>query len=407
MFISRDLSRISPLLLTLGFCLDLVSALPGKPIGSAVNALILRDVPPDRILNLNSIVLPGNASVLTNSTLAPSNVTSATLPLVNSTSTASGSSISVILPPPIKNGSKLLADAQEDALHQSLPYLLKQLGVDSAAIPELVSEGVPLLRDAILASIADQGGHPQDPAVLLARRGLFNSIGKWVKKVVKQGINLVKGPAIDAGCGVFAASTLGGYLLSADAFAVQNILKKPKATTPDQDFYIYPLHGSISHDDGIRIFYNANFPPGFGEAAGVTMGRNIYLREAAHIKYTDSNFLDVTKILLHEFTHSEQYRALGYNLHAFGLRYLFEYCKAGFSYKKNSLEVDAYKKQEYLNSLFSFPGTEFVKVWNQRGVQQHLGLPKARIYSSPGNNQYSLALQKGTLSITCGLSSCS
>ncbi|KAL9131073.1 MAG: hypothetical protein Q9217_000896 [Psora testacea] len=278
MFISRDLSRISPLLLTLAFCLDFVSALPGKPIGSAADALIPRDVPSDRILNLESIVLPGNASVLNNTILAPSNSTSATLPLLNSTSTASGHSISIILPPPIKDESKPLADIQVDAFHQSLPYLLKQLGVDSAAIPELVSEGVPLLRDAVLASIEDQGDHPQDPAVVLARRGLFNNIAKWVKKVVKKAVDVVKGPAIDAGCGVFAAASLSGYLLSADAFAVQNILKNPKATTPDQDFYIYPLHGSISHADGIRIFYNANFPPGFGDADGVTMGR-IQLQE--------------------------------------------------------------------------------------------------------------------------------
>lgn len=53
------------------------------------------------------------------------------------------------------------------------------------------------------------------------------------------------------------------------------------------------------------------------------MGRVIYTRESVSSRiYGDTRFNAATKLLLHEFTHSKQYQALGYNLQLFGLKYL-------------------------------------------------------------------------------------
>jgi hypothetical protein len=276
------------------------SAPPSDPTPSGVT--------PDRILAVHDAWIPTNIS---NSTVVPPAV----------------ANVSIILPPPVGTNSPDFTDLSSQAFNKSLPFLLEQLGVDAADIPDLVAEAIPLFNDIVIGSISGGNSSSADPSANLRRRGLFSKIGKWVKKVVNKAVNVVEDVASDAGCSVFAAGALPGYLVSADLFKVQNVFKIPSPTSSDQDFYIFPLHGPISHNDGIVVYYQANFPPGFGSADGVTMGRNIYLRGAKASVSTDAAFKSTTKILLHEFTHSKQYQSFGYNLNAFGLKYLFEYCK--------------------------------------------------------------------------------
>ena len=58
----------------------------------------------------------------------------------------------------------------------------------------------------------------------------------------------------DIECTTFSGVTLPGYLFSELEFLVLN-LGNGQATTIDQDFFIYPVHGSLSHDDDVKVFY--------------------------------------------------------------------------------------------------------------------------------------------------------
>ena len=63
------------------------------------------------------------------------------------------------------------------------------------------------------------------------------------------------------------------------------------------------------------------------------MGKEIYVRYGvARSVVADSNFPTVSGLLLHEFTHSKQYQALGYNTIAFGTKYMFQFCKVYATY---------------------------------------------------------------------------
>jgi len=74
-------------------------------------------------------------------------------------------------------------------------------------------------------------------------------------------------------------------------------------------------------------------PPRFGDTLGVTIGRNIYVRQSADTRFLENaGFPNATHILLHEFTHSKQYQGVGYSLAAFGTQYLFNFCKVSLGY---------------------------------------------------------------------------
>lgn len=253
--------------------------------------------------------------------------------------------VTIILPPPVDaNNPGKFEDLHKQSLEEALPFLLNQYAIPHDKVKALTDDGVAVLSDALLALLSGNSNSSDPDAQLQARFLGLEKVFHWVEKTVdKVGDalgdaasavkNAVVEAAEDVGCGIFASSTLPGYLLYADLFHVQNALSTSYPTSQDQDFYIYPLHGPISHNDNIRVYYRANFPPGFGNAAAVTMGKVIYTRESVSARtYGDARFNAATKLLLHEFTHSKQYQALGYNLRLFGLKYLFEYCKVRVPY---------------------------------------------------------------------------
>jgi hypothetical protein len=260
-------------------------------------------IPDSRILNISDVWVPTN---------------------ITSNPPAAIQNVSIVVPPPLDpygNNTHVYSQSVSD----SLPHLLAQLGVDEKEIPALVAEAIPLMKEAVISSL--NGSALNSTTSDLHRRNLFGDIGNWIKKVVTTGVHIVETATVDTGCSIFAAGAVPGYLVSADLFRIENIFKSTHPTSLDQDFYIFPLHGPVSHNDHIVVYYSATFPPGFGSADGVTMGRTIYLRAAMAATSTDRGFQVETKTLLHEFTHVKQYQALGYNLPAFGLKYLFEYCK--------------------------------------------------------------------------------
>jgi hypothetical protein len=241
---------------------------------------------------------------------------------ISPSSLVQNGTVTVILPPTINdNNTDSFEDIHTQTLKVSLPYLFEQIGVDQEKIPKLVERGIPLFEAAVKESLCPTHSGS------LARRSIFGDIGGFIEDVGKAIVGGVKDATVDLGCSLFATGALPGYLTVAGLLHVQNI-QVPSASTPDQDFFIFPLHGAISHKDGISIFYRANFPPGFGDTLGVTIGRNIYVRQSADTRFLENGgFPSATRILLHEFTHSKQYQGVGYSLAAFGTQYLFNFCK--------------------------------------------------------------------------------
>ena len=237
-----------------------------------------------------------------------------------STSVLSEGDLTVLLPADNSN-SEDFSDLNAYILNQSPPYLLQELGVDSDDIPSLVSE-------AILNALTGDDSEGSAAVSRFMKRSIFSDLGSWISEVISKATNVVQVTATDVGCGIFAAAAVPVFDAGAGLFAVYNAADTGVPTSQDQDFYIFPLYGSISHDDSIVVYYNASFIPGFSNALGVTTGWNIYIRNtASSASATDPGFQATMALLLHEFTHITQYKALGYSLNAFGVRYMWEYCQ--------------------------------------------------------------------------------
>lgn len=257
--------------------------------------------------------------------------------------------ISVLLPPRVAKNA-----TNEEYLASSLVYTLQQFKVPSNKLVQLAQRGAPIIESAV-----------QD--IINKRSVKLASFFDWAKDI-----------ATGAACVVFAATGLPWYLSAASIFAAQNTgMGTP--TTPEQDFFIYPVHGSISHDEDVKIYYKATRAAGFGSAEGATFNRNIYITTESAATKESPTFKSVTRLLIHEFTHVTQYRDVSWNLAAFGTKYLFFICKDG-GYEKSRLERDAYEKQKFMDQLFEPPGYYFFKIWSDKRLAPTLGLPKARNY---------------------------
>ncbi|KAK3632230.1 hypothetical protein LTR56_016471 [Elasticomyces elasticus] len=241
------------------------------------------------------------------------------------------------------------ADYASDIMHQSLPGLLRQFGIDETEIQPLVDEYSSLAADAIVDAIVGSGGD------VLKVGNIFADVIDWTKRVISRAVNIVISAEPNVVCGVFAVATTPGYeginlLLQALNAGTDNA-----PTTNNQDFFIFPLHGPISHDDDIVVYYDATFPPGFGNADGVTMGKTIYLiYPTASSQYGDSRFAQSTRTLLHEFTHTKQYKEFGYFTPAFGAKYLFNHCKGG-GYWTNPMENAGRANENAMDRLLDDP----------------------------------------------------
>lgn len=160
----------------------------------------------------------------------------------------------------------------------------------------------------------------------------------------------------------------------------------------------------------------------FGNVAGTTFNRDIYIKSAAANSWTSGNFEWTTRLLLHELEHVQQYSEKGWNLPAFGLSYLFGWCKAGFSYASIPQEVQA--RQWEVSNLASFegmavstngpaqsrvdsllywpsPGRYFFDIWKKKNLQPALGYPIAQTYSNVAGTPDTMELpfQLGALQV--------
>jgi hypothetical protein len=164
--------------------------------------------------------------------------------------------------------------------------------------------------------------------------------------------------AENAACGLWATAATPPYLLAYGVFHACNsgLIK----LSNEQRFFQRPIYAGTLLD-AVNVKYGACFPPGFGSAAATTMGKEIYVRAAkanndANAITTMSvsgSFKSQTELLIHELGHSLQYSNRGWNIGVFGWDYMFQYCKAGFSYSGNSMEKSAEAFRYQTKLIFS------------------------------------------------------
>jgi hypothetical protein len=195
----------------------------------------------------------------------------------------------------------------------------------------------------------DEKNAPQ-AAVPPGRRllGWWDDLWDWVEEAAE-----------DAACSVFATGALAGYLVAYAAFHSGCNSATVKLSNEQRYFQRAVFSGPLL--DTVNVKYSACFPIGFGSAAATTMGKEIYVR--AGKANTDANaittmsvsgsFKSQTELLLHELGHSLQYSNRGWSIASFGWDYMFQYCKAGFSYSGNSMEKSAEAFRLQASPIFS------------------------------------------------------
>lgn len=227
--------------------------------------------------------------------------------------------------------------------------------------------------------------------------GAFGAANTTVKpRLVKRDI------FTDIACGAFAGLALPAFLTAAGWFSAAN--DGSRSLTTDQKWFLYPLHGSLVTTVNLNIFYSATFPPGFGGAAATTMNRNIYVKNPRTgnppsplpNSLLGSAFGSQVVLLAHEIVHVGQYRADNWNLAEFGLEYMFQYCKAGFSYENNALEKQAYTRQELVKPLLK--DTRWYTIWKKVKGATKLGYP-ANLAPTVNPSYSMLVFQKGSIQI--------
>ncbi|KAL8959673.1 MAG: hypothetical protein Q9193_003497 [Seirophora villosa] len=294
-------------------------------------------------------------------------------------------------------------------LRNTVPSILRQLEVDPKQIPALTLKGIPLLVEALRVVLSGESlsGAPSH----LARRDSLSAIRGWINTVSNNMASSTRRLITNPGCFIFSALTIPGFLFVDSGFMVLNP-GEGESRTPDQDYFIHPVHDYWLRDnDNVRIYYNANFAPLLNVYAdGITFGNRIYIKfdRSANSVNTpllrDHLFQARTTLLIHEFVHVEQYRLFKDSHPAFGFAYLKGFCQSGFDYMGNELEREALVKQRWDDKILKDPiGTQFMDKWKLNDGAASLGFPLMGVYTSdPGRpGRYSLPFQRGRMTLDC------
>lgn len=329
----------------------------------------------------------------------------------------------------------------------SLPIDLEQLHVPATDVTNKADEGAAPINDVPLTMLSgkdvktggDQGAgcddDNDDQFSSLARRGLgpkfgqgsgnfppgiANKVDVTVKEAVDKAGNLVEGAFGAADkvsdkifnnffnigtlgkkrvCDVFTAVGLAPYLGHARTVQIKN--PKSRATSRDQNFFLFPVHRDLIRHSHIRIHYNSKFPVEFGsDVSSATFARDVYLRDSAQASGVDLTpaFRDQIRLLLHDLVHCRQYQALGWSLSKFGLKYLRSYCLAGFRYRTNDVEGEAIHLQSSMDQfLYNYHGKNFFTIWRKHNLFSRLGYPIQKDFTREGDGIRELEFEKGVL----------
>lgn len=193
-------------------------------------------------------------------------------------------------------------------LNESLPYFLNQIVSDNKTVPALVTAGSPLLIDAVIA-IANKTDVAPNAAKLKA----------WATSVDPK-----------APCDAFAAAAVSIHSVVGDTVYFANP-PEGNATTQEQDYFLQPAYGTISHRDDIVIHYNSKFPAFWGTNPTTNIDRNVYVRSSetgANYSAGYAAFEAQIKDLLAQFGQLKQWAVpdVDYVDTVYDIRYLKAYC---------------------------------------------------------------------------------
>lgn len=200
-------------------------------------------------------------------------------------------------------------------LKESLPYFLNQIVSDNKTVPALVTAGSPLLIDAVVA-IAKETDVAPNAAKLKA----------WATSVDPK-----------APCDAFAAAAVPINSVVGDTVYFANP-REGKATTHEQDYFLQPAYGPISHRDDILIHYKSKFPAFWGTTPTTNIDRNVYVRSSETCaKYSSdaaghAAFEAQIKDLLTQFGQLKQWAVpdVDYIDTIYQIRYLKAYCLVNY-----------------------------------------------------------------------------
>lgn len=150
-------------------------------------------------------------------------------------------------------------------LKEFLPYFLNQIVSDNKTIPALASAGSPLLIDAVIA-IAYEADVASNAEKLKA----------WATSVDPK-----------APCDAFAAAAVSMNSVVGDTVYFGNP-REGNATTHEQNYFLQPAYGPISHRDDIVIHYKSKFPAFWGANPTTNIDRNVYVRSSEEVCYSSS-----------------------------------------------------------------------------------------------------------------------
>jgi hypothetical protein len=135
----------------------------------------------------------------------------------------------------------------------------------------------------------------------------------------------------------------------------------------------------------------------------------MYIREKKlDLQRNRQEWFAQTRLLMHEFEHTAQYKRLGYGRLAFSRRYLYEWCRVGMDYKQNPMEVAAYQKEDDADKLLlQKHGRILFYQWKGRKLSETLGYPTETSYreiisDNPNGRDPAflrLKFQKGSLQV--------
>ena len=299
-----------------------------------------------------------------------------------------------------------------------MPRILEQLQVAPEAIIPVVEEASPVLTEVLMhllgqSDIPDQNQTDTVSNGTLTKRKWSCCKGISIKKVVdtlKDVVNVLPEAVVDgtadAACKVTAASTLGGYLAVYSQVKAQN--PGPGiSVTESHMYFLFQLYVYFPLTAGLRLHFNTRKFLGFiGAYDAITFGRDMYIVADYSLSPKpgpkDFDFQSTMSTIIHEIRHCQQYRSLGWFIPAFGSKYLYQYCRAGFNYRALQFEAEAYAQDKMMDKLlFDSYGYMFFRYWRYRKLSSVLGYPVATTYRrQPGvsdESHWELPFQYGIL----------
>ena len=331
-------------------------------------------------------------------------------------------------PGPRVNGSERTSagNATAQGIDYAMPRILEQLEVSSEEVVPLVEESSPVLTEALM-HLLGQSDLPVENTTTqnatsevsegppLQRRWscckgisikkVINTVGDIVTAIPK---GVVKVGA-DLSCKTSTAVLLPGYIAVHADVKAQNP-GPGLSVTESHMYFLFQLYGYFPLTAGLRLHFNSRKILGFiGDYDAITFGRDMFIVGDYSLNPKpgpeDKHFQVTTSIIIHEIRHCQQYRSLGWFIPAFGAKYLYQYCQAGFKYKTLKFEAEAYAQEDVMKDLLFDPyGYMFFRYWRFRKLGSKLGYPVATTYRPQSGTDeaglYELPFQYGILLTT-------